>query len=114
MTKNTPKNSGDDLSKSALKSVLKNQHGSGVAVAKNNGFKIQSWRDVVAFATVLILCLSGLAWGLKLEYELNTMRNQHNQRLVDLEAKVGEGILPRAEERIAENRRRIERLESEN
>jgi uncharacterized protein YqgV (UPF0045/DUF77 family) len=60
--------------------------------------------------------LACVAWGLKLEGELNAVRD----RVANIEARVADGILPRAEERIDHHEeeihrieRRIERLEQE-
>lgn len=65
-----------------------------------NGYKVRSWGDLMAIATLLALFVGVLAWGLKLESELNEVRSNHNARLTNLEARVANGILPRAEERI--------------
>ena len=67
---------------------------------KLNGYKPRSYGDVIAIATLLTLFVSVVAWGLKLEGELNAVRDSYGQRIATLEAKVGNGILPRAEERI--------------
>ena len=64
--------------------------------ARLNGYKPRSYGDIVAIATLLTLFISCVAWGLKLESELNSVRD----KVYGLEAKVGNGILPRAEERI--------------
>ena len=81
---------------------------------KPNGFKIRSSVDLVAIATLVSLCLSLVAWGLKLEARNDALAI----RVAALEARVSNGILPRAEERIEylvrENedlKRRVERLE---
>ena len=70
---------------------------------KKNGFAIRSWGDVLAVALVVSICLGVIGWGLKLESELNEERARIDVlqgRIAELEAKVGNGILPRAEERI--------------
>ena len=79
-----------------------------------NGLAVKSWGDVVAVATLLALFIGTLSWGLKLEAELNAVRNA----LIAVQARVADGILPRAEERINQHtdqlhdiRRRLERLE---
>lgn len=84
--------------------------------AQLNGYKVRSWGDLVAVATLLALFVGVLAWGLKLESELNSVRNQLNA----VSARVADGILPRAEERIERHdselrdiRRRIERIEDD-
>ena len=71
--------------------------------AKLNGYRPRSYGDLVAVATLLAMLVSVVAWGLKLEGELNEVRNQ----LMRVQAQVGEGILPRAEERIESLRRDI-------
>ena len=90
-----------------------------------NGLAIKSWGDVVAFATLVAMFLSVVAWGLKLEGELNSMRIAHDSIIhsirddvADVQARVADGILPRAEERITRHdrelqdiRRRIDRVE---
>ena len=70
--------------------------------ANLNGYKVRSYGDLVAVATLLAMLMSVVVWGLKLEGELNAVREdvQQNSR------QVGNGILPRAEER-------IKRLQSE-
>jgi hypothetical protein len=75
--------------------------------AKLNGFKPRSYGDIVAVATILTLLVSVVAWGLKLEGELNDVRGE----VMELKGQVGNGILPRAEERIRSLERRIGRLE---
>lgn len=79
-----------------------------------NGYKIRSYGDLLAVALLISLLLSVVAWGLKLEGELNDVRNDVNA----VQARVADGILPRAEERIdgharelSEHDRRIERIE---
>ena len=74
---------------------------------KRNGFAVRSWGDVLAVAGLLSLLLGFIAWGLKLEGELNTVRNQ----LAEVRAEVGKGVLPRAEERIDSHEQRIDKLE---
>ena len=64
--------------------------------AKLNGYKPRSYGDIVAVATLLAMLLSVVAWGLKLEGELNAVREDTSI----LRAQVGNGILPRSEERI--------------
>ncbi len=83
-------------------------------VKKQNGFAIRSISDVVAFATLLALFLGVCAWGLKLE----ARNDQLQLRVAALEARVADGILPRAEERINKHqgqitdlRRRLDKLE---
>ena len=73
----------------------------------NEGFAIRGWSGLASFAAVvsvfLALFIGVLQWGLKLEEELNTerqIRNELTRRVAELERKVGNGILPRAEERI--------------
>ena len=77
-----------------------------------NGYKIRSWGDLVAVATLLAMLLATVAWGLKLESELNELRSGHNNRLINLEARVANGILPRAEERINNQARQLTRCEN--
>ena len=66
-----------------------------------NGYRVRSYGDLVAVATLLAMLMSVVVWGLKLEGELNDVRND----VMEVKARVGQGILPRAEERI----RRLER-----
>lgn len=61
-----------------------------------NGYKPRSYGDIVAISTLLAMLISVVAWGLKLEGELNAIRDD----LTEIKAAVGDGILPRAEERI--------------
>lgn len=75
--------------------------------AKLNGFKVRSWGDLVAVATLLAMFMAAVLWGLKLESELNVLRND----VVEVQARVGHGILPRAEERIRNLEREHARLE---
>jgi hypothetical protein len=64
--------------------------------ARLNGYKPRSYGDIVAVATLLAMLMSVVVWGIKLEGELNEVRND----LIRVQAQVGQGILPRAEERI--------------
>ncbi len=66
---------------------------------------------VVSVVTLLTLFVGVLQWGLKLEAELNeerSLRQALERRVATLEAKVGNGILPRAEERIDGLRRDLD------
>jgi len=74
-----------------------------------NGLTVKTWSDVVAVATLLALFIGVLAWGLKLESELNAVRDD----VTNVRGQVGNGILPRAEERIRELKRRVDELEKE-
>lgn len=74
---------------------------------KPNGYAVRSWGDILAVALLVSLLLGVLAWGLKLESELNTVRDQ----VSSLREQVGNGILPRAEERIEALDKRVEDLE---
>ena len=74
---------------------------------KLNGLAVKSWGDVIAVATLIAMLLSVVAWGLKLETELNGVRD----RVGAVEARVADGILPRAEERINANVRELEEIE---
>lgn len=74
-----------------------------------NGLTVKTWSDVVAVATLLALFIGVLAWGLKLESELNAVRDD----VMNVRGQVGNGILPRAEERIRELKRRVDELEKE-
>lgn len=76
---------------------------------KLNGLAVKSWGDVIAVATLLAMLLSVVAWGLKLETELNAVRD----RVTNVEARVADGILPRAEERIEGHERRLNNLEAD-
>lgn len=76
---------------------------------KLNGYKPRSYGDVIAIATLLTLFVSCVAWGLKLEGEVNALRDE----VMSLKGQVGNGILPRAEERIRYLDGRQDRLEKE-
>lgn len=78
-----------------------------------NGYRPRSYGDLVAVATLLAMLVSVVAWGLKLEGELNEVRSNYANRIAVLEAKVGNGILPRAEERIESLRRDLAYLANE-
>ena len=73
---------------------------------KPNGFKPKSYGDIVAIASLLAMLMSTVAWGLKLEGELNAVRADLN----DLKVEVAKGILPRAEERIRTLEDRVKEL----
>jgi hypothetical protein len=76
---------------------------------KLNGYKPRSWGDLAAIALLMTMLLSTVAWGLKLESELNSVRD----RVGNLRAEVGQGILPRAEERIQDLEREHTELSAE-
>ena len=94
---------------------------------KLNGYKVRSWGDIVAVATLLAMFLGVVAWGLKLEARIDAQQFIHNNdfnsinyEVRGIEVDIARGILPRAEERIKrinENDRalvlRIEKLEAE-
>ena len=67
---------------------------------KLNGYAVRSWGDLIAVATLISMLLACVGWGLKLEQELNDLRASYGNRIANLEARVADGILPRAEERI--------------
>lgn len=72
-------------------------------------FGISSWADVGSLAGLVLIGVGVISWGLKLESRIDAK----DRRLDALEAQVGNGILPRAEERISDLERRINRLEDE-
>ena len=71
-----------------------------------NGFKPRSYGDVIAVATLLAMFMSVVTWGLKLEGEVDLLREQLSQT----RSQVGNGILPRAEERIDAMQKEIDEL----
>lgn len=77
--------------------------------AKLNGYRPRSWGDVAAIALLITMLMSTVAWGLKLEGELNAVRDRVN----DMGVEVGRGILPRAEERLENMERQHSELEAE-
>lgn len=77
--------------------------------ASLNGYRPRSYGDLVAVATLLAMLVSVVGWGLKLEGELNDVRND----LIRVQSQVGQGILPRAEERIESLRRDLTYLANE-
>ena len=74
---------------------------------KTNGIAVRTLSDVVSVASLLAMFLACVWWGLKLESELNETR----EHVATLRQQVGNGILPRAEERLNAFQRRLERLE---
>lgn len=82
-----------------------------MAINGNGGLALRNWGDLLAVATLLAMLLGVVAWGLKLEGELNSVRDDTNHRLSNLESRVADGILPRAEERIEFQRKQIDKLE---
>ena len=71
-----------------------------------NGFKPRSYGDVVAIAALTSMFLSVVMWGLKLEAKLEVVQKE----VAVLQAQVGNGILPRAEERVNQLQRRVNEL----
>jgi len=76
---------------------------------KLNGYRARTYGDVVAVATLLAMLVSVVAWGLKLEGELNVVRGE----VLTLKGQVGNGILPRAEERVRALERRVTDVEND-
>lgn len=79
---------------------------------RESGLRVKSWGDVVAVSTLLAMLLAVIMWGLKLESELNVERQINTTQaaeIAELKAQVGNGILPRAEERITSLERRMDR-----
>lgn len=74
-----------------------------------NGYKIRSYGDLVAVATLLAMLLATVAWGLKLESRLDVVRDD----LIMINRQLGTGILPRAEERIEAVNRELEDIRRE-
>ena len=71
-----------------------------------NGFKPRSYGDIVAIASLLAMFMSVVAWGLKLEGRHDHLREE----IMSIRAQIGNGILPRAEERINQLQRRVNEL----
>ena len=72
-----------------------------------NGFKPKSYGDLVAIASLMSMFMSVVLWGLKLEARNDSLRTE----IFDLKSQVGNGILPRAEERIVALERRVQLVE---
>lgn len=72
-------------------------------------FGLNSWSDVGALSGLILLGFGVIAWGLKLEGKMDAQ----DRRIDQLEMQVGNGILPRAEERIRSLEQRLERHEDE-
>ena len=70
-------------------------------------FGLHSWSDVTSLGSLILLGIGVIAWGLKLEARIDAQ----DRRIDTLEAQVGNGILPRAEERIHALERRMDRHE---
>ena len=72
-----------------------------------NGFKPKSYGDLVAIASLLAMFMSVVLWGLKLE-----ARNDHlREEIMEIKSRIGNGILPRAEERIRGLEHRVDIVE---
>ena len=72
-----------------------------------NGLEVKSWSDIVAVSTLLALFIGVLAWGLKLESRIDTVQAE----VMVLRGQVGQGILPRAEERVRSLRKDLDEHE---
>lgn len=79
---------------------------------RTNGLKVRSYGDLVAVATLLSMFLGVVAWGLKLESELNTLRDNYGVRIATLEARTAQ-MHPRTDERINALRRDLDHLSEE-
>ena len=77
-----------------------------IKINGNGSFAVRSWGDVVAVATLLAMLMACVLWGLKLESELNRVRDD----LSLAELQIAAGVLPRAEERIERLDTDVERL----
>lgn len=66
------------------------------AVPKKSGFAIRSWADIGVLVLLITFIIAGLTWGMKLESRYDKL----DQAYIELARQVGNGILPRAEERI--------------
>ncbi len=87
---------------------------------KPNGFAIRSWGDILAVLSIAILLIAFIQWNLKIESELNVLRDGTARDVASIRADIGEikaqigtGILPRAEERLESLNRRVSELEDE-
>lgn len=76
---------------------------------KKNGFAIRTWSDIGVLVLLITFILSGLIWGMKLEGRYDKLQEQYKE----LARQVGNGILPRAEERIRNLEREEQRLRAE-
>jgi hypothetical protein len=85
-----------------------------------NNFKVRNWSDVASLAAIVVFIISGLVWFMKLEARIDEHNRLHaadikdiRDDLKEIQRQVGNGILPRAEERIRHLEDRLRRHEEE-
>ena len=79
-------------------------------------FRVKRWSDVVAIATLLVMAIAGLAWGLKLEGRIDQTGATAAlllDRVARTETAISAGTLPLTAQRLSEQQRRIDDLESQ-
>lgn len=74
-----------------------------------NGFAIRRWSDLVSLFSVLVVLVGAITFNIALRADVELSRND----ITTLQAQVGLGILPRAEERIEDLERDVEELKQE-
>lgn len=72
--------------------------------------KNTSVSDILGICALLTMFVSGITWGLKLEF----MSMEQEDRLQKIEQQLYKGILPLAEEKIIQLERRVQKLENVN
>lgn len=84
-----------------------NEEQSGREQRERNQWAIDSWSSLQSAATLLMMAVAGLVWGLKLESRIDMIASQHKADMDKMDGKVGDleqatqkGILPVTEVRL--------------
>lgn len=56
----------------------------------------ETWSELLSFLILLMMLVSGLTWGLKLDFAIADL----SREMVELKSKTSLGVLPRADERL--------------
>ena len=75
--------------------------------------RIRNWSDMAAFATILLMAIAGITWGLKLESRVDqesVARTMLAAQVAGLQAKIDAGTLPLTAERLATEQRQIDEI----
>lgn len=84
-------------------------------MSENNKWSIDSWSALQSAATLLMMAVAGLVWGLKLENRIDLIASAHNadkdkidSRIANLELATQKGILPVTEARLHSLENRVD------
>lgn len=77
---------------------------------------VRTWGDIQAMVWIVLMAIAGVAWGLKLEYRMETSRDDYKSiesHILDVDRQLAKGILPLTEERMTRMASEAQRILTE-